>query len=171
MSFLSEENLFSSIFSSDFKMKLEPLSRNAFAAFVDMPTRWADNDLYGHVNNVTYFSYFDTAVNQWLIEQGLLCLSASGAQGNVNTPLGLVVSNQCQFYASVAFPQCLEIGLCVEHLGRSSVRYGLGVFVKDTRTLAAYGQFTHVYVQRSTRKPILLPEQWRVKLSQLVVLK
>lgn len=149
-------------------MKLEPVPRDAFATFVEMPTRWADNDVYGHVNNVTYFSYFDTAVNQWLIAQGLLHLNP--VEADRDAPLGLVVSNQCQFYASLAFPQTLEVGLCVEHLGRSSVRYGLGVFAKGQLTLAAYGQFTHVYVQRSTRRPMPLPEHWRAKLSQLVVL-
>lgn len=130
-----------------------------------MPTRWSDNDVYGHVNNVSYFSYFDTAVNQSLIQRGLLNFSGEDEAA----PLGLVVSNQCQYYASVAFPQLLEIGIRVEHLGSSSVRYGLGVFVQGQPETAAYGQFTHVYVNRSTRKPMPLPEPWRAELSSLVL--
>ncbi len=129
-----------------------------------MPTRWADNDIYGHVNNVTYFSYFDTAVNQWLIKQGLLVLDSR----DESLPLGLVVSNQCQYYSSVAFPQQLEVGLRVEHLGNSSVRYGLGVFVQGEATIAAYAQFTHVYVKRHTRQATPLPDAWRERLADLM---
>ena len=144
--------------------KPTPPVRSEFKHFLVLPTRWADNDVYGHVNNVTYFSYFDTAVNQWLMEQGLLSISP---EGDADTPVGLVVSNQCQYYASLAFPQVLEIGLRVEHLGNSSVRYGLGVFAVGDTALAAYGQFTHVYVHRSTRKPMPLPARWRLKLGEL----
>lgn len=148
-------------------MKIESPSRHQFSVFQSMPTRWADNDVYGHVNNVTYFSYFDTAVNHWLISQGLLVMNSNDEL----MPLGLVVSNQCDYFAAVAFPQILEVGLLVEHIGNSSVRYGLGIFVHGDEAIAAYGQFTHVYVNRHTRKPMALSAQWREKLLTLSAAK
>ncbi len=146
--------------------KPTPALRGAFKAFIPMPTRWADNDQYGHVNNVAYYSYFDTAVNQWLLTRGLLELHSA----NETAPLGLVVSNSCQFFSSLAFPQALEIGVRIDHLGNSSVRYVLGVFAVDSDCAAAVGEFTHVYVHRSSRKPMTLPAAWRSTLASLVFL-
>jgi acyl-CoA thioester hydrolase len=137
--------------------KAAPPTRDAFTRFIDMPTRWADNDVYGHVNNVTYYSYFDTAVNQWLIAQGLLDIHST----DETQPLGLVVANRCEFFASLAFPQLLNIGLRIDHIGTSSVRFVLGVFAAHAPLAAAVGEFTHVYVNRISRQAMPLPEHWR----------
>lgn len=142
-----------------------PPDRSAFATFITVPTRWADNDVYGHVNNMVYYSYFDTAVNQWLISAGLLDMGSPDA----TAPVGLVVANSCQFFSSVAFPQTLHLGLRVDHLGNSSVRYALGVFTENAPIASAVGEFTHVYVHRDTRKPMPLPQAWRTQLSSLVL--
>lgn len=145
----------------------KPISqpRDAFKLFVPMPTRWADNDVYGHVNNVTYYSYFDTAVNQWLIASGLLDIHDQKA----TTPVGLVVANSCQFFASIAFPQALEVGIRIDHVGTSSVRYVLGIFAADAPMAEAVGEFTHVYVDRLSRKPMPLPAEWRTIFSTLIL--
>jgi acyl-CoA thioester hydrolase len=139
-------------------------SRSAFKLLMPMPTRWADNDAYGHVNNVAYYSYFDTAVNQWLIASGLLAIHSQDEAA----PVGLVVANRCEFFSSLAFPQTLEVGLRIDHIGTSSVRYGLGIFAADAPLAAAAGEFTHVYVQRSSRKPMALPTAWRNQFSTLL---
>ena len=139
--------------------------RDAFKLFVAMPTRWADNDVYGHVNNVTYYSYFDTAVNHWLIAQGLLNIHDHPA----TSPVGLVVANSCQFFASIAFPQTLEVGIRIDHIGSSSVRYVLGVFTADALMASAVGEFTHVYVDRISRKPTPLPATWRTIFTTLII--
>ncbi|AOH83304.1 thioesterase [Sphingomonas panacis] len=142
-------------------MSREPLrTRDAYPRFVPITTRWADNDMYGHANNVVYYSWFDTAVNTWLIEAGLLDL----AGGN---PIGLVVETGCRYAASVGFPQKLEIGVRVAKLGSSSVTYHLGVFVAGETEPAAEGHFTHVYVDSISRRPTPLPEAWRAALKTL----
>jgi acyl-CoA thioester hydrolase len=141
------------------------LNRTAFKAFIPMPTRWADNDVYGHVNNVTYYSYFDTAVNQWLINAGLLDLHSR----DESQPVGLVVANSCQYFSSIAFPEQLSIGLRIDHIGNSSVRYVLGVFTDNAPQTAAVGEFTHVYVHRIRRTPMPLPNEWRNLLSTLTI--
>jgi acyl-CoA thioester hydrolase len=143
--------------------KPTPPSRTAFKTFISMPTRWADNDVYGHVNNVTYYSYFDTAVNQWLITCGLLDLHSV----DVAQPVGLVVANSCQYFSSISFPQQLHIGLRIDHIGTSSVRYVLAVFSENSPLAAAVGEFTHVYVQRKNRKPMPLSDAWRTQLLTL----
>ena len=125
-----------------------------------MATRWMDNDVYGHVNNVVHYSLFDTAVNRTLIEAGVLDIH----QGEV---IGLVVHTQCHYFDSIAFPQTVHAGLRVDHLGRSSVRYELGLFSDDAPLAAAVGQFTHVYVDRATRRPVELPSALRATLLQL----
>lgn len=133
----------------------EPLRpRDAYRHFTAITTRWHDNDVYGHVNNVVYYAWFDTAVNAWLIEVGLLDIE----NGN---PIGLVVETGCRYAASVQFPQAVEVGLRVAKLGSSSVTYQLGIFVDGASEPAAEGQFTHVYVDRETRRPTPLPEAWR----------
>ncbi len=136
-------------------MSKAPLKgRDAYKVWREVATRWADNDAYGHVNNVVYYSFFDTAVNQWLIEQGLLDI----AKGD---PIGLVVETGCRYARSLTYPQAVEIGLAVEELGRSSVRYRIGIFGKGQAEAAAEGHFTHVYVGRASRRPVELPAAWR----------
>lgn len=143
-------------------MSREPLRpRGAYRAFVSTPTRWHDNDVYGHVNNVVYYAFFDTAVNAWLIEAGLLDIENGD-------PIGVVVETGCRYAASVHFPQKLEVGLTIARLGSSSVTYHLGLFVEGEDQPAAEGHFTHVYVGRESRRPVPLPENWRELLSQLV---
>jgi acyl-CoA thioester hydrolase len=137
------------------------LSREAFATFRPITTRWMDNDVYGHVNNVHYYSYFDTAVNGWLIEQGLLNLAASEV-------VGLVVETGCTYFASVAFPEALEAGIRVTKLGRSSVRYEVGIFRAGETEASAQGHFVHVYVERATQQPVAIPAATRAALSGLV---
>jgi acyl-CoA thioester hydrolase len=133
----------------------EPLrGRDAYRIWREIGTRWADNDAYGHVNNTIYYQWFDTAVNAWLIEAGLLDL----AKGD---PIGFVVETGCRYAAPLAYPQPVEVGLGVEHVGTSSVRYRLGIFAKGSDEPAAEGQFTHVYVGRESRRPVPLPDSWR----------
>ena len=138
------------------------LTRNDFFKFVDITTRWSDNDVYHHVNNVVYFSYFDTAVNQNLIEHGLLDFE----NGEV---VGLVVNNQCQFFASIAFPDTVTVGFSVEKIGNSSVTYRLGIFKNDENTLSALGIYTHVYVDRKTQKPISIPPKIRHMFESILI--
>jgi acyl-CoA thioester hydrolase len=121
--------------------------REAYARFVPVGTRWMDNDIYGHLNNVVYYSLFDTAVNQYLIEQGALDIHG----GEV---IGLVVETHCNFFASLAFPQRIDAGLRVAQQGRSSVRYEIGLFAEGEPLCAARGHFVHVYVDRDNRRPV-----------------
>lgn len=139
----------------------QPQGREAFAHFAAITTRWMDNDVYGHLNNVVHYSLFDTAVNRLLIEAGALDIHAGPV-------IGLVVHTQCHYFESLAFPQIVTAGIRVEQLGRSSVRYGLGLFGDDAPLAAAIGQFTHVYVDRTTRRPVPLPERLRAVLAPLV---
>lgn len=134
--------------------------RDHFRAWRSIGTRWMDNDIYGHVNNVVYYSWFDTAVNGWLIDQGALDIHA----GEV---IGLVVETQCHYFAPLAFPQTIEAGLKVAHLGRSSVRYEVGLFAQGAPLSAAAGHFVHVYVDRDTRRPVALPETLKQRLETL----
>jgi acyl-CoA thioester hydrolase len=127
-----------------------PLPREHFRHQVRITTRWSDNDVYGHVNNVVYYAWFDTVVNRSLIEAGALDIHA----GRV---IGLVVETQCHYFAPLAFPQDIEAALRVEHLGRSSVRYRVGLFAAGEPLTAAHGHFIHVYVDRDTRRPVALP--------------
>ncbi|MDO9610330.1 MAG: thioesterase family protein, partial [Serpentinimonas sp.] len=124
-----------------------PLARTEFRHFVPIQTRWMDNDVYGHVNNVVYYSWFDTAVNGYLIERGVLDIHAGAV-------IGLVIETQCNYFAPLAFPEPVEAGLRVAHLGRSSVRYQVGLFARGAAQCAAAGHFVHVYVDRATRRPV-----------------
>lgn len=124
--------------------------RSAYAHISSLSTRWMDNDVYGHINNVVYYSFFDTAVNGYLIEAGALDIHA----GEV---IGLVIETQCNYFAPLAFPQTIEAGLRVAHLGKSSVRYEVGLFAQGEELCAARGHFVHVYVDRITRRPVPLP--------------
>lgn len=137
-------------------------SRSDYRVHRLIPTRWMDNDAYGHVNNVIYYSWFDTAVNAWLIEQSLLDIH----HGN---PIGLVVETGCRYNRSVAFPEIVEAGLRIAKLGNSSVRWEVGLFTAGHETPAAEGHFVHVYVDRETRRPAPLPDAWRQVLLPLVV--
>ena len=134
--------------------------RERYRIWREIGTRWADNDGYGHVNNTIYYQWFDTAVNAWLIEAGLLDI----ARGD---PIGLVVETGCRFARPLSFPAPVEIGLAVDRVGGSSVRYRLGVFAKGEAEAAAEGHFVHVYVGREDRRPAALPGSWRAVLQAL----
>ena len=136
-------------------------ARGDFRRFVSIGTRWMDNDVYGHVNNVVYYSYFDTAVNGYLVEQGALDIHGGAV-------IGLVVETGCRYFAPLTYPETVTAGLRVAHLGRSSVRYEIGLFGPG-REAAAQGHFVHVYVDRETRKPVELPAPLRAALETLQV--
>jgi acyl-CoA thioester hydrolase len=136
------------------------LSRSAFKLFRPIATRWMDNDAYGHVNNVHYYSYFDSAVNSWLVGEGLLDIVGSPV-------IGLVVESGCTYFESVAFPERLEAGIAVAHLGRSSVRYVIGIFKEGAELAAAQGHFVHVHVDRATQRPVEIPARTREALNAL----
>lgn len=123
-------------------------------------TRWMDNDIYGHVNNVAYYSFFDTAVNGYLIDEGALDIH-NGAV------IGLVVETQCRYFAPIAFPDRLEAGLRVARIGNSSVRYELAIFRVGDEAPVAEGHFIHVYVDRATRRPTSLPDALRQALQRI----
>lgn len=136
--------------------------RSDYRHFQPITTRWHDNDVYGHVNNVTYYSFFDSAVNTYLIEVGGLDIH----HGNV---VGFVVSSSCDYFASIAFPERIEIGLRVGKLGNSSVQYELAVFKADEDEACAAGRFVHVFVDRNSNRPVSIPENLRVALTVLLV--
>ena len=138
-----------------------PENRNAYHHFQSIPTRWMDNDVYGHVNNVVYYSYFDTVVNQYLIEQRALSIETSKV-------IGLVVETQCRYFASITFPDVVHAGLRVAKLGNSSVRYEIGLFRNDEQTASAQGYFIHVYVDRATRRATFLPADLRSALEKIL---
>lgn len=134
--------------------------RDDFKVWRELSTRWADNDAYGHVNNTVYYEWFDTAVNAWLIEQGMLDVR----EGN---PIGLVVETRCSYASAIAFPQAVDVGLAVAALGRSSIRYRIGIFAKQSSSAAAEGEFVHVVVDREHRRPVAIPDAWREKLQAI----
>jgi acyl-CoA thioester hydrolase len=141
----------------------KPEARAAYPHFHEIATRWMDNDAYGHVNNAVHYSFFDTTVNAWLIARGALDVAASPV-------VGLVVETGCHYFASLAYPDPVTVGLRVAHLGRSSVRYELAIFAPGSATAAAQGHFVHVYVERASRRPVQrLPEDLRRALEPLVV--
>jgi acyl-CoA thioester hydrolase len=135
--------------------RLEAEPRSAYKAFQSIGTRWSDNDIYGHVNNVVYYSWFDTAVNSLLIERGAIDIHASADDAGV---IGLVVETRCNYFAPLAFPETVVAGVRVAHIGSSSVRYEVAIFPPaESRLCAARGHFIHVYVDRITRRPAPLP--------------
>jgi len=139
------------------------IARSAYAHFLPITTRWMDNDVYGHVNNVVYYSYFDTVVNEYLIRAGALDIEHG-------TTIGLVVETQCNYFAPLVFPERVEAGLRVARLGASSVRYEVGLFREGETQPAAQGHFVHVYVDRATRRPVsALPAALHAALASLVV--
>lgn len=128
-----------------------PEARSAYAHFTAIDTRWADNDAYRHVNNVVYYSFFDTAVNRLLIEAGVLDLESSPV-------VGWVVETQCRYLAPIRFPDRVWVGLRVGRLGHSSVRYEVAVFRNEAQTASAEGHFVHVYVDRASNRPVPVPD-------------
>ncbi|MBD0354659.1 MAG: acyl-CoA thioesterase [Rubrobacteraceae bacterium] len=137
-----------------------PEKRDSYRHFLEIPTRWMDNDVYGHVNNVIYYSYFDTVVNGYLISSGSLDIERSPI-------IGLVVETQCRFFKPIVFPDTVHAGLRVARLGNSSVRYEIGLFRNDESSAAAQGHFVYVYVDRETRRPAGLPQQMREELEKI----
>lgn len=145
-------------------MKAQPDNRSDYPHFCTITTRWMDNDVYGHVNNVVYYSWFDTAVNSFLVENKVLDIEHSPV-------IGLVVETQCNYFSSVAFPDRIEAGIRVAQLGTSSVRYEVGIFRQGETLAAAQGHFVHVYVDRGSRRPTPLPEGMRNLLQSIQVNK
>jgi acyl-CoA thioester hydrolase len=135
--------------------------RDEYRHWQRIPTRWADNDVYGHVNNVVHYAFMDTVINTWLI--------ANGLDIQAGQQIGLCVESHCNYRASVSFPDALDAGLRVGHLGRSSVRYEVGFFVEGGADVVADGHFVHVFVDRATRKPVEIPADLRTAMEGLVV--
>lgn len=143
-------------------MPEKPTDRRAdFAHFLELQTRWDDNDVYGHVNNVVYYAYFDTVINRFLIDEAELDVLQ-------DTLIGICVESQCRYLASVAFPERIEAGLRVGKLGTSSVRYELGIFRVGNDEPCAIGHFVHVFVDRATRRPMPVPGHLRAALTRLL---
>ncbi len=141
--------------------RLQPEPRTAYRHFITITTRWMDNDVYRHVNNVVYYSFFDTAVNEYLMRQGVLDLDQSPV-------VSLVVDTGCQFFSPIAFPDTVHCGLRVAHLGNSSVRYEIGIFRNDEPLAAAQGHFVHVACDRATQRPMAMPADLRRALEALL---
>ena len=139
-----------------------PLPRAAYRHFLTIPTRWMDNDSYGHVNNVTYYSYFDTVVNEHLIRAG-------GLDIRDDSTIGIVVETRCRFHQSLSFPETIDAGMRVAQLGSSSVTYEIGLFRQGDAAPAATGRFVHVWVDRATQHPTPIPPRIRAALVPLVV--
>lgn len=137
-----------------------PGRREDYRWFMTCPTRWADNDAYGHVNNTVYYQWFDTAVNGWLVQAGLLDIERGD-------PIGLVVETGCTYFSPLSFPGNVDVGIAVERLGSSSVTYRIGIFGAGSAEPLAQGHFTHVYVNRENRRPAPLPAAWREQLERL----
>lgn len=136
------------------------ISKGDFATFYPVQTRWADNDVYGHVNNVTYYSYFDSVINRYLIEEGALDIHTGGS-------IGFIVESKCQFYAPIAYPEELLAGLKVVEMGNSSVSYQVALFKQEQTTACALGHMTHVFVDRNSQRPIRIDGALRSALELL----
>ncbi len=139
-----------------------PARRSTFPLLRPLTTRWSDNDIYGHMNNVVHYSLFDTAVNGWLIETGLLDLRGG-------TEIGLVVETGCRYHGELAFPEPVTAGLGISRLGRSSVRYEIALFRGDDENAAADGFFVHVNVDRATRRPVAISPDRRAKFEEILL--
>ncbi len=138
------------------------VTRDDYKVFYPINTRWMDNDVYGHVNNVTYYSYFDTATNTFLINH-------CGLDINNGDLIAFVVSSGCEYLAPIAFPDKINVGIRVDRLGNSSVQYGIGIFREGVSQACAFGHFVHVFVNRVTNKPVTIPEKMRKALSAISV--
>jgi acyl-CoA thioester hydrolase len=143
-------------------MREQANSRADYRHFHLITTRWSDNDVYGHVNNVVYYSWFDTAVNQFLIANRVLDIESSPV-------IGLVIETHCNYFQAVAFPERITAGVRVAHIGNSSVRYEVGIFREDQGSAAAQGHFVHVYVDRDSRRPAAIPPAMRALLESIQV--
>jgi acyl-CoA thioester hydrolase len=140
--------------------RVQPASRSEFKLWRRFTTRWADNDAYGHVNNTIFYQWFDSAVNGWMVEQGMLDI----ANGD---PIALVVETRCTYFTPLEFPDIVEVGLRVAALGRSSIRYRIAVFGQGRGYAAAQGEFVHVVVDRANRRPVEIPPDWRASLEAI----
>ena len=136
--------------------------RADYPHLLEIPTRWHDNDVYGHVNNVDYYAFFDTVINKWLIEEG-------GLDIHTGQVIGLCAESHCKFLAEVAFPETVEAGLRVGHLGNSSVRYEIELYKQGREDPIAEGWFVHVFVDRAERRPTPIPAPLRAALERLIV--
>lgn len=140
--------------------RVQAPSRGDYRWFTEITTRWSDNDIYGHVNNVMYYSYFDSIANRFLIREG-------GLDIHDGETIGFVVNSNCDYFSPVAFPQSLTGALRVNRLGNSSVEYGIGVFAEGEETASAAGTFTHVFVERANNRPSAMPESIRAALASV----
>lgn len=138
------------------------MKRDDYRHFLPIQTRWSDNDVYGHVNNVVYYAYFDTVINELLVNRG-------GLDVHAGETIGLCVESQCRYLAPAAYPEPLEAGMRVAKLGRTSVVYEIGIFKQGAGDACAFGRFVHVFVDRATRRPAPLPDGIRAALAPLVV--
>lgn len=134
-------------------------SRKDYDFLFPIQTRWADNDMYGHINNVTYYSYFDTAANALLIQHANFNPSTSDF-------IGLVVESHCQFISELSYPEIIEVGVSIQHIGNASLKYDLAIFKKDQESSSAHGYFVHVFVDRQSRKSISIPQTMRDALKK-----
>lgn len=134
--------------------------RDAYAVFYPISTRWSDNDTYGHINNVVYYSYFDSVANRYLIEKG-------GLDINDGRVVGYVVQSGCDYHAPASYPEAIEGGLRVDRLGNSSVQYGIAIFREGEQEALAHGHFVHVFVDRASNRSVPIPEDLRVALDKL----
>jgi acyl-CoA thioester hydrolase len=137
-------------------------TRADYKVFYPVSTRWSDNDIYGHVNNVTYYSYFDTVANRYLIEEGGLDISDGAI-------VGFVVNSGCEYHAPITYPETVAAGVRVDRLGNSSVQYGIAIFKEGEQQAAAHGHFVHVFVARAENRSVPIPENLRVALEQILV--
>ncbi len=135
--------------------------RNDYGVLYPITTRWSDNDIYGHVNNVTYYSYFDSAANRYLIEEGGLDISDG-------TIVGFVVNSGCQYHAPITYPEPIEAGVRVDKLGNSSVQYGIAIFKQGREEAVAHGHFVHVFVQRAENRAVPIPDNLRAALERIL---
>lgn len=140
----------------------EPRARSAYPHFVTISTRWMDNDIYGHVNNVVYYSYFDTVINRYLITEGGLDIAAGAV-------IGVVAESHCRYLRGITFPADIDAGLAVGKLGTSSVRYEIGLFASGETNASAEGYFVHVFVDRASRRPVPIPVRLREALKRLTI--
>lgn len=137
-------------------------TRDRYRYWLTIPTRWQDGDPYGHMNNVVYYSFFDTVLTRMLLDEGVL-------EREGRSPIGLCVESQCRFLAPVEFPDCLDAGLRIGRVGNSSLRYEIGLFRQGSDVVVAHGHFVHVFVDRQTRSPVTLDEEARRRMSRLIV--
>lgn len=135
-------------------------TRDSYNRFYPVTTRWNDNDSYGHVNNVVYYSYFDSAVNRYLIEQGELNIHSSDV-------VAFVVSSQCHYLSPISYPEQIEVGIAVKKLGNSSVTYSIAIFKEGESSASAHGDFVHVFVNRTTNKAVPIPDILRSALQEI----